>query len=71
MATVDRRTFLRHAAAGGGVLMAGPLAAYAARSAAGAQVRTPGLFVNQQGVGRAIPAVTYAIWGPWARRGRG
>jgi secreted PhoX family phosphatase len=41
MAT-DRRTFLRRAAAGGGVLMAGPLVAYAARSAAGGDVRAPG-----------------------------
>jgi secreted PhoX family phosphatase len=28
------------------------------------------LFLNQQGVGRAIPGATYAIWGPWRRRGR-
>jgi secreted PhoX family phosphatase len=29
------------------------------------------LFVNQQGIGTAVPGVTYAIWGPWERRGRG
>ena len=28
------------------------------------------LFVNQQGIGTAVPVVTYAIWGPWERRGR-
>jgi secreted PhoX family phosphatase len=28
------------------------------------------LFVNQQGIGMAVPGVTYAIWGPWERRGR-
>lgn len=26
------------------------------------------LFVNQQGIGMIDPGVTYAIWGPWARR---
>src|SRR5688572_24515963 len=41
---VDRRTFLRRAAVGGGILMAGPLAAYAARSSDGgaAAARTRG-----------------------------
>jgi uncharacterized protein len=28
------------------------------------------LFVNQQGIGTAVPGVTYAVWGPWDRRGR-
>src|SRR5919108_4742598 len=41
-ALLDRRTLLRRAAIGGGALIAGPLQAYAARTAAGRPPAAPG-----------------------------